>query len=280
MSFDGLSKTFASRRRNAGFYLHPVALLITLLAIAAMVKLGFWQIDRGQEKQAIVDYHATSSAQQTQSLTLEHIRQQSLQTDDQIEITGSFQDGAYFLVDNQTYNGRVGYHVVALLENEALAPYLVPVNLGWVPLGGPRDTLPEVELPQGTRTVSGRIQLPAERPFLLAEQEFSAQLPQRVQYLELDSIRAQTQLPLASFSILLNENIDFGFRRDWPVVVMEPHRHYAYAAQWFGLAIAALVIFLIANKRLARRPPQPLQQQHTSEDSGKNNKNGSGEHKP
>lgn len=37
--------------------------------------------------------------------------------------------------------------------------------------------------------------------------------------------------------------------REWPVVTMEPHRHYAYAVQWFGLAFAAAVVFLIASRR-------------------------------
>lgn len=241
MSFLGLSFSHIKR--------YPLALLSTLLAIACMVKLGMWQIDRGQEKQAIIDQHAQAMSHQPQLLSAAQLSSDELETDDRIQVQGRFQSDEYFLIDNQTFNGRVGYHVVALLDSESLSEMRLPVNLGWIPLPGSRDIWPDVRLPDGEVTVQGRIHYPAERPFLLREQQFSTTLPQRIQYLELESIREQTGWPLAAVSVLLDENIEWGFARDWPVVVMEPHRHYAYAAQWFGLAVAAAVIFYIATRR-------------------------------
>ncbi|RUO26783.1 hypothetical protein CWE09_08840 [Aliidiomarina minuta] len=228
--------------------LHPGALLITLLAIAIMVKLGFWQIDRGQEKQSIIDNHAIGVESEAQRLNPDTIYSSNMRTDEVVRARGSFRENQYFLVDNQTFNGRVGYHVVALLESEAIDPFLLPVNLGWVSIEGSRQTLPEVSLPAGEVEIEGRVHVPAEKPFLLGEQAFSDELPMRVQYLELEKLKQHLQLPLTDFSVLLDEEADFGFPRDWPVVVMEPHRHYAYAVQWFGLAIAALVIFLVASR--------------------------------
>lgn len=241
MSFLGLSFSHIKR--------YPLALLSTLLAIVCMVKLGLWQIDRGQEKQAILDQHESAAQQPAQPLNTDLITSDSLTTDDRVQIQGNFQAGDYFLIDNQTFSGRVGYHVVALLDSDQLSAWRLPVNLGWIALPGNRDTWPDVVLPEQEITVSGRIHIPAERPFLLREQQFDTELPQRVQYLELDAIRAQTGWPLTSFSVLLDEDIEWGFARDWPVVVMEPHRHYAYAAQWFGLALAAAVIFFVASRR-------------------------------
>lgn len=235
-------------RKVLGF---PLALLITLLAIGIMVKLGFWQIDRGQQKQAIVDYHADAATSYT-PIDLSQVTSATLNTDDRVAIRGQFSPGQYFLIDNQTQQGRVGYHVVALLKADAIAPFQLPVNLGWVPLGNSRDDLPSIKLPTESVTVTGRVHYPAERPFLLAQQSFDDTLPQRIQYLELDDINQQTTLQLAPFSILLSPDADYGFTRDWPVVVMEPHRHYAYAAQWFGLALAAAVVFIAASRRLRR----------------------------
>lgn len=228
--------------------LHPGALLITLLAIAIMVKLGFWQIDRGQEKQSIIDNHTAGAQSEAQLLHRDHITESTMRTDQVVRARGSFHEDQYFLVDNQTFNGRVGYHVVALLESDAIAPHLLPVNLGWISIQGSRQTLPDVELPSGEVEIEGRVHIPAEKPFLLGDQQFSDELPQRVQYLELDKLKQHLQLPLTDFSVLLDEESEIGFPRDWPVVVMEPHRHYAYAVQWFGLAIAALVIFLVASR--------------------------------
>lgn len=257
----GLSRNTAARRGSKQFRLRLVPCLITLLAIAILVKLGLWQIDRGQEKQAVIDQHAAAQSAGPQRLHQSLIDQRQLQQDDQVEVTGTFRAGNYLLIDNQISAGRVGYHVVALLEANELNQ-AIPVNLGWVPIPGRRDILPEIDLPGGTLDVHGRVNLPAERPFLLHEQQFETQLPQRIQYLELAPLSETLQHDLAYFSILLDESADVGFVRDWPVVVSEPHRHYAYAVQWFGLAIAALVIFIIAS----RRPLNPSRQENNNND--------------
>lgn len=248
MKVVGLSRNAAARRGTKQFRPRLVPCLITLLAIAILVKLGLWQIDRGQEKQAIVDQHAAAQSAAPRPLQQPLIEQRQLQQDDRVEVAGTFRASHYLLIDNQTVAGRVGYHVVALLEVDELRQ-LIPVNLGWVPIPGRRDILPEIDLPSGPQHVHGRVNLPAERPFLLNEQQFATQLPQRIQYLELTPLSEALDLELTYFSILLDESADFGFVRDWPVVVSEPHRHYAYAVQWFGLAIAALVIFIIASRR-------------------------------
>lgn len=230
------------------FRFHPAALVVTLLAIAIMVKLGFWQIDRGLEKQAIIDNHATGEQAAPQRLTATLIEQESLVTDTVIQAQGTFTPGQYFLIDNQTWNGRVGYQVVALLNSAELEPYTLPVNLGWVPLPGTRDYLPQVNLPVGEVEVHGRVHVPAEKPFMLNDQIFSQDLPQRVQYLQLEAIAEHLDRDIAPFSLLLAEEIELGFAREWPVVVMEPHRHYGYTLQWFGLALAALIIFVVASR--------------------------------
>ncbi|MCL5051540.1 SURF1 family protein [Aliidiomarina maris] len=266
MSFLGLSRRSSANTDNKQFRLHPGACVVTLLAIVILVKLGLWQIDRGQEKQAILDQHASAASLPATDITPAFIEQGEWQQDQRVAVHGQFQSGHYFLIDNQTSNGRVGYHVVALLsadaDNQASMPK-VPVNLGWVQLPGTRSTLPEITLPEGRVNVEGRLNIPAARPFLLNEQQFSDTLPQRIQYLELASIRQQTGLALTDFSILLDEDIEYGFTRDWPVVISEPHRHYAYAVQWFGLAIAALVVFLVASRRSV--PSSSLQETHNND---------------
>lgn len=264
MSFLGLSSKSPASADNKHFRLHPGACLVTLLAIFILVKLGLWQIDRGQEKQAIIDQHAAAEAAGPHPLTQSAIEQQSLHQDTRIRVIGEFTPARYLLIDNQTSHGRVGYHVIALLEVENIEQD-IPVNLGWVPIPGRRDILPEIELPDGTVEVTGRVNLPAARPFLLREQQFEAKLPQRIQYLELEPISETLSLSLPYFSILLDESVEFGFTREWPVVVSEPHRHYAYAVQWFGLAIAALVVFIFASRRKKVHSKTSLQENNNND---------------
>lgn len=237
------------------FRLHPGAVLITLLAIAIMIKLGFWQIDRGQEKQAIIDQHAQGVASEIVQVEAANLEYLAEQPDRVVQLTATFSPDRYFLIDNQMHQGRAGYHVLALASSPQLDGIEVPVNLGWVPGGVDRQQLPDVALPEGEVYVQGRIRLPAEKPFMLAEQEFTQALPQRIQYPELGHMNAEIEgVQLAPLMILLDEELDWGFPREWPVVVMTPHRHYAYAVQWFGLALAALVIFLVASRQRPNRP--------------------------
>ena len=230
------------------FRLHPGALLITLLAISVLVKLGFWQIERGQEKQHIIDRHAAAA----QFIPINHDTLTSLANmpESLVEFHGTLDTERYFLVDNQIHQARVGYQVLALATNSAIAPSKVVVNLGWVAGTSNRDILPEVRLPAESLHLYGRVRVPADRPFLLVEQQFSDQdgWPMRIQYPELDKLQQQLQLPLSDFMLLQDEQANFGFVREWPVVVMPPQRHYAYAMQWFGLAIAALAVFLFASR--------------------------------
>ncbi|TRW49001.1 SURF1 family protein [Aliidiomarina halalkaliphila] len=230
------------------FRLHPGALLITLLAIAIMVKLGFWQIDRGQEKQMIIDRHA--QAEELIQPNTEQLLALVDSPDTQITITATLDPQRYFLIDNQILHGRAGYHVIAFAQAPEFSPLVLPVNLGWVPAGVSRSELPDVALPEGHVVLNGHVRVPSERPFMLQDQIFDTTdaWPKRIQFPELDKLNSALDVNLAPIILLLDEENPLGFPREWPVVVMTPHRHYAYAVQWFGLAIAALVVFFVASR--------------------------------
>lgn len=228
------------------FQPHLGAIAITLLAIAIMVKLGLWQIDRGLEKQAIIDRHADAEfVYQPDAQTLIE-----LTADTRISVRATLDPERYFLIDNQIYSGRAGYHVLVLASAPEFGHAYLPVNLGWIAAGFDRSALPHITLPSNELELEGRIRIPSNRPFLLQEQVFepAESWPVRIQFPELDKLREGMQLPLLPVILLLDEDNPNGFARDWPVVVMEPQRHYAYAVQWFGLSIAAFFVFLFASR--------------------------------
>jgi cytochrome oxidase assembly protein ShyY1 len=56
--------------------------------------------------------------------------------------------------------------------------------------------------------------------------------------------------PLPHRIVLLDSRHDAGFEgRDWSPAVMPAATHGAYAFQWFSLALAALIIWLILGFR-------------------------------
>jgi surfeit locus 1 family protein len=227
-----------------------IATIITVLAFASLVKLGLWQLERADEKQALFDdFDRAQQQQQWSPLT------RSKQLPDRyqgVSIQGQFQPQRYFLLDNQIENGHVGYHVIGLLDadfDDVDTRTIVPVNLGWVSLGAGRAQLPAVTLPSGSITVNGWFYQPTESPFIRADQLLElGPWPMRIQHLNPELLSAALELSIAPYVVLLSETESFGFPRQWQPNLMPPEKHRAYAVTWFSLALACLIIALIAGR--------------------------------
>ncbi len=226
-----------------------IATLLTVLAIGILVKLGFWQLDRASEKQALFDDFEQRQQSESSAAFTDLARTSELPGRyAPVRITGQFTQNRYLLLDNQVLDGQVGYQVIGLLKSPQLSDH-VPVNMGWVPLGANRQVRPEVELPDGEITVKGWFYQPDQQGFLLSDQVVeSERWPMRVQQLRFDAISEATQLPIAPYVVLLSETADYGWPRSWEPVVMTPEKHQAYALQWFSLALACLVIVFFASR--------------------------------
>jgi surfeit locus 1 family protein len=223
-----------------------IATLITVLAIVSLVKLGLWQLERADEKQLLFDdFDRAQQQQQWLPLTAPDDLPDRYQG---VSVRGHFQPQQYFLLDNQIDNGRVGYHVIGLLETDFQSAK-VPVNLGWVSLGNSRDQLPALELPSGSITVNGWFYQPSASPFTRADQLIElGPWPMRIQHLNSELLSAALELSIAPYVVLLSETESYGFPRQWQPNLMPPEKHRAYAVTWFSLALACLIIALIAGR--------------------------------
>ena len=223
-----------------------VAGIITLLAVVVMVKLGFWQLDRASQKQALFnDYqqHADNIANSPANLNL--IKRQPDRFE-AVTATGTFDPDRFFFIDNQMHEGTPGYHVIGLLKLAGKQDVLA-VNLGWLAAPRLRTELPTVALPDGQVSVQGLVQHPQENVFINSKREQPVGVwPQRVPEFLPQQVAANYRLPLLPYVVLLSEQQPFGYMRQWQPNVMPPEKHQAYALQWFSLAIAALVIFAFA----------------------------------
>lgn len=227
------------------FKLFPT--LVTLLAITLLVKLGFWQLERAEQKQQLFDDFGGSEQIRLQPLP-------TIQSDQlpprytEVQVQGEFDPERYFLRDNQIFNGVVGYHVIGLLTHPELADK-VPVNLGWVAAPVDRSVLPELTLPSGQQNFNGLIYYPDQAAFQLSEQSFSnISWPLRLQQFEFKRLEAATGIPLQPYMVLLSESSELGYPRQWEPQVMAPTKHQAYALQWFSLALACALVFLFASR--------------------------------
>ena len=225
-----------------------------MLAVAVMVKLGFWQLERAAEKATLFnDYQEHAEHSGSRPAANLNLLERQPERFEAVTVSGEFDPQRYFFIDNQLHQGTPGYHVVGLL-NIANQEQQVAVNLGWIEAPTLRSELPDIRLPSGTVSFTALTQYPQENVFINDVQEQPLGIwPQRIPEFVPSAVADNFQLDIAPFLLLLSKNASFGYLRDWKPNVMPPKKHQAYALQWFSLAVAALVIFTIAVIRINKQ---------------------------
>jgi cytochrome oxidase assembly protein ShyY1 len=232
--------------------------LLALAVIVLFSRLGFWQLDRMHEKQAMLDaVHGVLQLRQALPLAAAADPARSANYDWSAG-DGRFVDLPPILLDNQGRDERSGVRAYRVFQPEAGAPLLV--ELGWLPLPGDRK-LPTVPRPDTVTRVTGLLAPPpsaglahgaavaqpdgtllavALQPTALRQPLHLAALAPRV--LKLDPAQA---LPAGGPT----------YARDLDILpnTLPPERHLGYAVQWFGLALAVLITALVLTLR-KRRP--------------------------
>ena len=225
----------------------PLPLLPTLVvfvAVVTMLRLGVWQLERGEEKR--LRLAQIEARQSLNPFTLAEILafEQDIR-DLPVSFEGRGQAQNLLLLDNRIVNGQVGYEVVLPVKvNQGL----LLVNLGWVKGMQHRSVLPEVDLSSVAGAFEGKISVPALNPVITETTDDLSAWPRVVQQLDLTLFQSWFEETLLPF-VVLSEGSHPPFVHNWKPVVMSPDKHLAYAIQWFGLALACAVIYGVALRK-------------------------------
>ncbi|MDB5973234.1 MAG: SURF1-like protein [Hydrocarboniphaga sp.] len=224
-------------------------------ALALLIALGSWQMQRGFYKaqmQAVMD---ASSAGPTQPLTRDTAPASEREAP-HLQAHGRYLGTRQLLLDNQGNDGRPGYHVWTPLRLDDGA--LLMVDRGWVAEDGDRSRMPETSVDATPREVSGLWRpLPQPGLRLAADACAGKNWPRVVQYPVAGDLRCLYadlgadlgEAPLAGL-LLLDPALNDGYVRDWRInAAIPPQRHYAYAAQWYAFAATLLFLFVKLNLR-------------------------------
>lgn len=220
-----------------------LAASILFIAVVFMCGLGFWQLDRMEQKE-----QRLASIAQKQSGELMGLQTALRSSGDPRDVSVSFggrpDTSRIMYLDNQIENGQVGYDIIVPVQTDA---GWVLVNFGWVKGLQTRDVLPQVDIDNGFTQYEGVVTSPGVNP-MVTETATSATFPLRIQALDTDYLSTLLRTPFIDYVIVLT-NTNANFVRHWSPVVMPPEKHLGYAIQWFGLAFAALVIGLLALRK-------------------------------
>ncbi len=222
-----------------------VPLLATLAGIALTARLGFWQLDRADQKialQAAQESRAKLSPLDARSLARTSVDAQA-QHFRPVVIGGRWLVDRTVFLDNRQMDGKAGFFVVTPLLIDGTAEAVL-VQRGWAARNfSDRAALPPVATPAGPLTVIGRV---APSPSRLFEFEGAASGPIR-QNLDVPAFARESGLSLLPLTVVQLDGpgaADDGLARHWPPPASDVQKHYGYAFQWFALATVLAILYV------------------------------------
>lgn len=270
------------------------AVLAYLLVFGIMLSLGHWQLQRAEEKVALLE--SAERARAAPAVTLDRIDDfaQAADAHRRVRLNGRWEATRQLLWDNRAHAGRAGFEVITPFRTAGGT--LVLVNRGWVApgLSRAREALPDVSLPDAAPDeaavpsettadavveLDGLLSRPskgfASGPALPAEGPW----PRLLQYFDYAAIGAALGEPIvpalvqaqvapdttefadasAPDAATLSVDDERSAPRpellvpNWRPAASGPEKHYGYAFQWFAMAVALTVLFVVLNLRAGKK---------------------------
>ena len=229
----------------------PVVALLCLLPL--LISLGIWQLNRAEEKKALLELEA--GRKQNKTLQLTYIAEDDVEAlrYREVKVSGEYDYKHQFLIDNQVVAGKPGYFVMTpfILSGATKA---VLVNRGWVPLNLDRSVIPDVAFATATEVIKGTINNFPSVGYKLQGAEIPTDgWPSVVQLVDTSVLEKKLGYPLFGFQVQLNADEANGYGREWKTrgAIITPEKHFAYALQWFGLAVTLVILMIWLSTKKA-----------------------------
>ena len=212
----------------------------SLFFFVLFINLGIWQIHRAAWKVQLLKQQAERRAEPPRALSAvpgdpakaNHVP---------VRLEGDYDALRVFLLDNRVLNGRVGFEVLMPFEDSSSGE-MVLVNRGFVPMGRTRQDMPVIPpLAAGDHSAVGSVYVSATdgKP----PTGGTSSLRPGVTIVERASPGLVGRLMNKNFYphvVRLLKSDPNALPRYWPVTMMMPSRHRAYAVQWFLMAVAVV----------------------------------------
>ena len=221
--------------------------LVVLVLLPLMVFLGFWQLSRGQEKQALLQSYAERRAAQPISVAqLAAVADPAFR---RVQLRGEFDAGHSVLLDNRMRDGKAGVELLQPFHDQASGQWLL-LNRGWLPWPD-RRTPPAFTTPDQPLNINAWVYVAPGETFQLHADPAAAQWPRLLTALHPQALWAELERSGFAFE-LRAEAGPATYETQWPVVAMGPEKHVGYAVQWFAMALALLGLYLYLGWHNAR----------------------------
>ena len=212
--------------------------ILILATMAFLVSLGFWQLDRADQKRTI-----EASIQKANTGVVELIVNQNELLNKEyyeVRLQGSYIGDKQFIYDNQIVDQASGYYVLTpfVLTGQSNA---IMINRGFIPWNGRRDQLDDIAVDSTYREIKIQVSRPIKR-IELKTSDISNQFPVLIQAIDFDVIEEISSASFVDVIGLLDPSSDDGFVRKWEPYTGSIEKHIGYAIQWFLMALVLGII--------------------------------------
>ncbi len=227
--------------------------LLTFMLLPVLISLGIWQLGRADEKREILAERAKMAALPALEVS-EQSRDAIADVEyRQLKVVGRFDRQYRIFIDNKVQQGRVGYQVVEPLVYDG-GKSAVLVNRGWVAATASRSNLPAVPELTEAQTIFGIAKTNTRDVASLGSGNRSGESwPALVRWVDIGELQKSIPYRLKPYMLLQNNDNQDGLVREWIFVSSPPEKNQSYALQWFSLAIALLLIYLVVNTKRVNR---------------------------
>ena len=239
------------------------AIALYVAVLSCMLWLGQWQLNRAALKVSFQE--AASQAQQAAASPINSVADliSAAAIYKRVLVEGSYDPTRQFLWDNRTRNGIAGFEVISPVR--MVSGEWVLINRGWVAPGASRSQLPDIQLPvdaiEQPMSIEGLLSRPSKGFSSGDAVETSDGWPRILQFFDYESLSDILGGPVLPVVVQVQSVNGTGadvtvyqarpewLEANWEPAASGPAKHYSYAFQWFAMALALSVIFIVVNTR-------------------------------
>ncbi|OEF93720.1 cytochrome oxidase biogenesis protein [Vibrio splendidus 12E03] len=249
--------------RGKGFW---IAVVLTVVSVGALIKLGLWQLDRGNEKLRYEQQLAERAQLSSQPLgvVISELRELDLSDQESLNpqtLNGLKADvelvntsGLILLLDNQINQGTVGYVIYMLGKVRFEDENQLLIDLGFVPASNDRRELPQLGSITVPTKMSGHLYTRSVNP-LSHELGLENTTPNRIQNLNIAALSQYTGQEVLPFVFQPQSLDSWPYEMLWRPTAMKSEKHFGYSFQWFVMAAVLLFLMLLIGYRYLKATP-------------------------
>jgi len=222
------------------------SIIATAAGLFFLSSLGVWQLQRADEKNQIQQENELRKNDAPQSFNFPISNPEKLRFQ-RIRVKGKFLSDMQFVLDNRYLDRQVGFNILTPFKLQN-SDKVVLVDRGWLPLTGSREELPDIDVDENIRTLVGTVYVPYGKAFSLGEIDDSKTWPRLIQYLDFKELSMRLEKELMPLTLRMQADQVDTYKAQWELYASSSKLHLGYAFQWFAMALALLVIFIVMHR--------------------------------